>query len=405
MRATRSVGLGVLAYLLLGATNPARATINITGHWVPELNFFGTLFSETWDITQTGTALTQTPSSSGQSGPRTGMIDSTSGAFTLSDPQSCFPATGPESCTFSGTAAADGLTFTGTLNCSAPTLTECGDGPASVTAVRAPTTCGNGLVDTGEQCDDGAANGMPGSCCLLACQFVPQGTPCDAPANVCIIHDVCDGAGGCVPGGAPLACDDCSTCDPATSACVPGPATVCRAPTVFGAARILMKTSGPLLRWKWSKGQATALADFGDPVGTDTYSLCVYDESVGGGPTTRLKLVVPPGSRWRAKPTGFVYKDKSGTMGGITSITLKAGALGKRKVAVNASGANLTLPALPLVVPVMIQLRSHGLCWGAGYESAGTKKATTSVFLATSSPSGAFLASDLASASASSSHP
>jgi cysteine-rich repeat protein len=391
MRCSRIVAITVVAYLLLGAAIEARATINLTGHWVLTVNFFGNLTSEAWDIVQAGTALTQTPSSAGQAGPRTGTIDSTSGAFTLSDPQTCVPGIGPAFCTFSGTAAPNGLAFTGTLFCSAVLPTTCPpSGPGSVTAVRSPSTCGNGVVDSGEQCDDGAANGMPGSCCSLACLFVPQGTSCDTSSSVCVTHDVCDGAGHCVTGGPPLTCDPCSSCDPTTAACVPSPATTCKAPTVSGAASITLKTSGPRVSWKWGKGQATSVAEFGDPTATDSYALCVYDDS-NGKTTTRLQLVIPSGSAWRSRTGGFVYKDKLGTADGVNGIVLKTGDAGRAKVSLKASGPNLTLPSLPLVLPVAVQLRSHGLCWGAGYEPGGVKKGTSSIFAAKSSPSGAFL--------------
>jgi len=45
-----------------------------------------------------------------------------------------------------------------------------------------------------------------------------------------------------------------------------------------------MKTNHPSMSWKWQKGQTTTLADFGDPVHTDEYALCLYDES-GAMPT------------------------------------------------------------------------------------------------------------------------
>ena len=323
---------------------------------------------------------------------------------TLSDQVTCHPAIGPESCTFTGTAAADGQSFTGTYTCVVPTPTECGGPfPASVTAMRAPVTCGNGAVDAGEDCDAGSENGLPGSCCSLACQFSPSGTSCGSSSDRCTMPQVCDGGGNCVP-GAPVTCDACSTCDPASGACVAtvtcdacsacdpasgacvaSPATSCRAPTVGGAASVSLKTTGPLLRWKWRKGDAT-LADFGDPAATDRYTLCVYDASNGGGPTTRLMVAIPPGPAWHPKPTGFVYKDKLGTAAGVTGIILEGAAPGKAKITVEASGSNLSLPPLPPIPPVTIQLRSHGLCWGAGYDAAGVKKATNTRFVAKSSP-------------------
>jgi len=35
--------------------------------------------------------------------------------------------------------------------------------------IREVRFCGDGVVDAGEQCDDGAANGMAASCCASTC--------------------------------------------------------------------------------------------------------------------------------------------------------------------------------------------------------------------------------------------
>lgn len=115
--------------------------------------------------------------------------------------------------------------------------------------------CGNGTLDAGEACDNGAANGTAGSCCNATCAFVPadtlcradaamcdapeactgasgvcpadvgvaDGKPCDADGNLCTANDSCV-AGACVAGAA-VACpaaDDCKlegVCDPSTGAC------------------------------------------------------------------------------------------------------------------------------------------------------------------------------------------
>jgi cysteine-rich repeat protein len=58
--------------------------------------------------------------------------------------------------------------------------------------------CGNGVVDSGEQCDDGNTLGTAedGNCCTSTCQFEPAGSFCFADYDFCTV-DACDGAGAC----------------------------------------------------------------------------------------------------------------------------------------------------------------------------------------------------------------
>ncbi len=70
-------------------------------------------------------------------------------------------------------------------------------------------TCGNEVVEAGEECDDG--NTVGGDCCDAQCHFEPVESPCD-DGNACTIEDACDGEGSCV-GGVPLTCDDGNVCN------------------------------------------------------------------------------------------------------------------------------------------------------------------------------------------------
>jgi cysteine-rich repeat protein len=55
--------------------------------------------------------------------------------------------------------------------------------------------CGDGVIDPGEQCDDG--NAKSGDCCSSTCQLEAAGATCvDTDANVCTVAQ-CDGAGTC----------------------------------------------------------------------------------------------------------------------------------------------------------------------------------------------------------------
>jgi len=81
-------------------------------------------------------------------------------------------------------------------------------------------TCGNGVLDPGEQCDDG--NAVSGDCCTAACEVVAAGTACASDGNQCT-DNMCDGAGACVHPAVTngTACDDGLFCD-GSDTCVGG---------------------------------------------------------------------------------------------------------------------------------------------------------------------------------------
>jgi cysteine-rich repeat protein len=55
-----------------------------------------------------------------------------------------------------------------------------------------PTGCGNGVVTAGETCDDG--NTLGDDCCSPTCQLDAGGMPCPDDGDTCR-DDICDGAG------------------------------------------------------------------------------------------------------------------------------------------------------------------------------------------------------------------
>lgn len=57
--------------------------------------------------------------------------------------------------------------------------------------------CGNGVIDTGETCDDG--NTEDGDCCSSTCQIETAGTVCRGSADVCDVAETCDGVSGSCP--------------------------------------------------------------------------------------------------------------------------------------------------------------------------------------------------------------
>jgi cysteine-rich repeat protein len=64
--------------------------------------------------------------------------------------------------------------------------TTCGTGGTCQGGICQTATCGNGVIDPGEQCDFGAGNNVAGSGCNPDCQFSCQKTPTDTcQTNVC----------------------------------------------------------------------------------------------------------------------------------------------------------------------------------------------------------------------------
>jgi cysteine-rich repeat protein len=220
------------------------------------------------------------------------------------------------------------------------------------------TGCGNGIVTAGENCDDGGTTA--GDCCDAACQLEPAGSSCD-DGDACTRPDECDGAGLCA--------GDFS------------PAGACKAP----GRSLLTIRKGPLdsrdaITWKWLRGDATSLADLGDPIGGGTgFTLCVYDRTAGAT-SLALRAVMPAGRACGGRPcwrslagSGFAYKDPDLTPDGLAKATLKTGAAGKAKVILKGSGARLDAPDLPLAADpsVTVQLLADtGACFGATYAGA-----------------------------------
>lgn len=64
--------------------------------------------------------------------------------------------------------------------------------------------CGNGVVDgsRGEQCDQGALNGSPDSCCTANCKLRPSGAVCRPAAGVCDLTETCNGVSPTCPSDA-----------------------------------------------------------------------------------------------------------------------------------------------------------------------------------------------------------
>jgi cysteine-rich repeat protein len=250
-------------------------------------------------------------------------------------------------------------------------------------------SCGNGVLDAEEGCDDG--NDIVGDGCsfctvdfCFACTGEPSvcgpdnGASCD-DGDECTSGDAClDGA--CV--GNPDTGTSCNDESPCThdDACQAG---VCvGSPTPFGGCLtaveprtglLVLKDKTPherdRLTWRWVRGEATSTFDLGTPTASTGYLLCVY-ETLPAGSTVIMTHEIPAGDNWRPISRGFKYKDRTASSDGIAAVLLKEGDAGRAKIFVKGKGAHLGMTDLQsLDLPVTIQLSNDRQCWQASYET------------------------------------
>jgi len=192
------------------------------------------------------------------------------------------------------------------------------------------------------------------------------------------------------------------SCPTEVTGCPATPRTGCKQPTLLFKGKLTLRdtseSKGDALTWKWVRGEATTMSEIGDALGSDSYTVCLYD----GDDTLLLEATVPPGGTCGTKPCwkdldglGFRYVDKAASRAGITKVLLKSGEEAKAKAIVKGKGTGLTMPVLPPTLPVRAQLGSTtGTCWEAEFQAAGVMLSSTTQWSGkaqAASPSGAFV--------------
>ncbi len=289
-------------------------------------------------------------------------------------------------------------------------------GPGLTTTTFA-ASCGDGQLDSDEQCDAGAANGTPAVCCSTTCAFVQPGTPCEPDGNRCI-DQMCLSGGNC---GFPevVSCDDGNACtlehcDPATR-CVfqdvvcqdddictqdrcdedagcefrAEPAWIC-----LGAqhARLRLATSGAAgadqVALEWAGGPV-APADLGDPATTTSYAACVYDDQ-----GVVLRLSAPAGATcaggnpcWTVAPGRRIrYRDsRRPAEHGVTRLTASVSPTPQRtaRVDLEAGGPGLFEAERPVGLAPQVSAQvttSDGACFGATFGPGEIRRNDTKRF-------------------------
>ncbi len=195
-----------------------------------------------------------------------------------------------------------------------------------------PPRCGDGHVDAGEECDDG--NTDAGDGCDPTCLLEP---------------------------------------------CAPTPATGCRAP-VGGSTGLRAKGSADAraIRWRWL-GSAMPIAELGDPLGTDAYVWCLYDDGALVA-TTPISATTGCDSRpcWRKIRDGFRFK--ASQRAGVQTLKLAVAPNRKTQLDLKARAVALRgIAGAPLHGPVVAQLKRvpDGPCWTATYSAPFTANVPT----------------------------
>jgi cysteine-rich repeat protein len=359
----------VVAIMVMLATvaqpRVAGAGINLTGNWYVTFNDFDS--PTTWYFDQNGSSLEGTGG--------TGYIDSATGGFTMTfqaPPAICAALT-------EGTADAAGNTFLGTatITFTPADCDNCACSASTVLKIRGSRSpCGNGVVDAGEQCDDGNL-GRNGDCCALGCTVRPDGASCSDDL-------FCNGQETtCLGGACQLGTPPCPfQCDETTDTCMRGCGSAPASCRTAQRSRLVVKNESDdgkdRLSWKWTLGESTSQAEFADPTNATDYALCIFS----GHPPTLIGqgVVSADGSKWSiAGSTGFTYKDPAATAAGITKISLKGSTVNKSKLQVAGKGSALPDLPLPVTAPVTVQLvnETTEICWGASYAASELLKNQT----------------------------
>ncbi len=180
-------------------------------------------------------------------------------------------------------------------------------------------------------------------------------------------------------------CPLCQTCD-GNNGCIVGPRPSCKLTTAPFQSKFQIKKktpdTGDQVVFKWGRGAATSVTDFGAPTTTDDYALCVFN------PGKSLELDAPAGGVcgtrqcWKALSIkGFAYKDSARTPNGVDKIVLKAGLAGKAKVQLKGKGSTLPTLPLPLTLPARVQLQSeNGQCWEGSFSAQGVQASDSTQF-------------------------
>jgi hypothetical protein len=252
------------------------------------------------------------------------------------------------------------------------TLDQC-DGAGACAHPPSPSTYS--CTDDGKGCTSDMCDGA-GSC---QHSLRPSGTRCGDCGRFC------NGVGsdcptiGSVPAGARGDCSFCDICD-AQGSCVTAPISPCKRPLAASASRLwvdVTRPESPRLLWKWAKGQATSMAEFGSPETVDDYGMCIYEAATSaphriGSARLMAGENCPAPPCWHRGVTALRYRSSMGLP--FTSVRMRSGTDGRASIKMTARSIPVLLDFSgltgPAATPILVQLQSeNGSCWEATYSS------------------------------------
>jgi hypothetical protein len=217
-----------------------------------------------------------------------------------------------------------------------------------------PSVCGDGHVDPGEVCDDGPANGSPGSCCLQECTPREYGAVCADEGDLCT-NDTCDTWGTCVH--------------------VDEPALGCSTPMTPRAStlkiRLRPERATGKLSFKWRGGPALSEETVGNLAAVPS-GVCVYDQEGGHYRVVYHGSASALAGAWTSTKSGWRFRSSSNLPDGINDVDIQQSSVFAKFALRVMSRGRLALEPLPVERRrrVTVQFRTAaGACWSASFSN------------------------------------
>jgi hypothetical protein len=135
---------------------------------------------------------------------------------------------------------------------------------------------------------------------------------------------------------------------------------------------LTLKAKDNKMQYRWTRGEATTIADYGDPLERTSYLVCIID-FVADVPFVESCAAAPAGTLgWRTKGNGYKYRMKDGSPDGITRLKLRRGEQNRGKITALAEGMDFELP-LAQDPEVRVLVVGNDTCWQARFVDEAKK--------------------------------